>query len=116
MPPARDICKRAFAGLGYVFQPALFRNTIVQWQRKLHSFEFKAISQNLGHEHAMTTYNSYGKLNERGSDRGNRQSGQIQHQNDQSLPTRFWQNWRGGQANKMLFYYHNFVFCYLEKD
>jgi hypothetical protein len=26
--------------------------------------EYKALSQNIGHEHAMTTYNSYGTLTE----------------------------------------------------
>ena len=65
--PVREIFKRAFAGAGLpYFNPHLFRNTIVQWAEKnCTPFEFKAISQNLGHEHAMTTYNSYGKLNER---------------------------------------------------
>lgn len=28
------------------------------------SYEYKALSQNLGHDHAMTTYNSYGNLTE----------------------------------------------------
>jgi len=28
------------------------------------ALEHKAISQNIGHEHAMTTYNSYGTLND----------------------------------------------------
>lgn len=65
--PVREIFKRAFAGAGLpYFNPHLFRNTIVQWAEKnCTPFEFKAISQNIGHEHAMTTYNSYGKLNER---------------------------------------------------
>lgn len=65
--PVREIFKRAFekVGLPY-FNPHLFRNTIVQWAEKnCTPYEFKAISQNLGHEHAMTTYNSYGKLSER---------------------------------------------------
>ncbi len=30
--------------------------------RTVHKLEFKALSQNLGHEHAMTTYNAYGDL------------------------------------------------------
>lgn len=65
--PVREIFKKAFdrVGLPY-FNPHLFRNTIVQWAEKnCTPYEFKAISQNLGHEHAMTTYNSYGKLSER---------------------------------------------------
>jgi integrase/recombinase XerD len=65
--PVREIFKRAFASVGLpYFNPHLFRNTIVQWAEKnCTPYEFKAISQNLGHEHAMTTYNSYGKLSER---------------------------------------------------
>jgi integrase/recombinase XerD len=62
----RDVLKQAFARVGLpYFNPHLFRNTIVQWAEKnCTPYEFKAISQNLGHEHAMTTYNSYGKLSE----------------------------------------------------
>lgn len=65
--PVREIFKRAFASVALpYFNPHLFRNTIVQWAEKnCTPYEFKAISQNLGHEHAMTTYNSYGKLSER---------------------------------------------------
>jgi len=65
--PVREIFKKAFASVGLpYFNPHLFRNTIVQWAEKnCTPYEFKAISQNLGHEHAMTTYNSYGKLSER---------------------------------------------------
>jgi len=65
--PVREIFKRAFASAGLpYFNPHLFRNTIVQWAEKnCTPYEFKAISQNLGHEHAMTTYNSYGKISER---------------------------------------------------
>lgn len=65
--PVRGIFKKAFekVSLPY-FNPHLFRNTIVQWAEKnCTPYEFKAVSQNLGHEHAMTTYNSYGKLSER---------------------------------------------------
>jgi hypothetical protein len=44
----------------------LFRKTIVIWVKKnCTPYEFKAISQNLGHDHAMTTYNAYGNLTER---------------------------------------------------
>lgn len=65
--PVRAIFKQAFANVGLsYFNPHSFRNTIVQWAEKICTpYEFKAISQNLGHEHAMTTYNSYGKLSER---------------------------------------------------
>ena len=40
-----------------------FRKTVVKWaQQNCSQLEFKALSQNLGHEHAMTTYNAYGDL------------------------------------------------------
>lgn len=64
--PVREIFKNAFqvVGLPY-FNPHLFRKTIVKWaQKNCTQHEFKAISQNLGHDHAMTTYNSYGTLTE----------------------------------------------------
>jgi len=62
--PVREIFKKVFkaAELPY-FNPHLIRKTIVNWSLKnCTQREFKAISQNLGHEHAMTTYNSYGTL------------------------------------------------------
>jgi integrase/recombinase XerD len=65
--PIRDMFKVAFqrVGLPY-FNPHLFRKTIVIWAEKnCTPYEFKAISQNLGHDNAMTTYNAYGNLTER---------------------------------------------------
>lgn len=62
----REIFKAAFeaAGLPY-YNPHLFRNTITKWGLKnLSQYEFKAFSQNMGHEHVMTTYNPYGKLSQ----------------------------------------------------
>lgn len=62
--PVREIFKAAFqrAALPY-YNPHLFRKTVVKWaQKHCSQLEFKAISQNLGHEHAMTTYNAYGDL------------------------------------------------------
>ena len=46
------------------FTPHRFRDMIVSemYARKLTIAEFKAWSQNLGHEGAMTTLTSYGKL------------------------------------------------------
>lgn len=46
------------------FTPHRFRNMIVSemYKRQLSVAEFKAWSQNLGHEGAMTTLTSYGKL------------------------------------------------------
>lgn len=64
--PVREIFKNAFqtVGLPY-FNPHLFRKTICKWGLKnLTQYEYKALSQNIGHEHAMTTYNSYAKLTE----------------------------------------------------
>lgn len=60
----RDIFKKSFfrAGLPY-YHPHSFRKMLVLWAlENCSQYQFKAISQNLGHEHAMTTYNSYGTL------------------------------------------------------
>lgn len=59
----REIFKTAFnrAGLPY-YNPHSFRNTIVNLGEKLcqNPEQFKAWSQNLGHEHVLTTFTSYG--------------------------------------------------------
>jgi len=63
--PAREIFKNGFAcaGLPY-FRPHSFRNMLVNWaMENCSQIEVKAISQNLGHEEVMTTYNAYGNLN-----------------------------------------------------
>jgi hypothetical protein len=46
------------------FNPHSFRNTLVQlaYELKLNAEQFKAWSQNLGHEHCLTTFSSYGTL------------------------------------------------------
>ncbi len=63
--PVRAIFKAAFerAGLPY-FNPHSFRNTLVQlaYELKLDAEQFKAWSQNLGHEQCLTTFSSYGTL------------------------------------------------------
>jgi integrase len=63
--PVRKLFKQAFAraGLPY-FNPHSFRNTLVQfaYELKLNAEQFKAWSQNLGHEHCLTTFVSYGEL------------------------------------------------------
>lgn len=63
--PIRDIFKAAFtnAGLPY-FNPHSFRKTLVQLGEQLCKTpeEFKAWSQNLGHEKVLTTFSSYGKV------------------------------------------------------
>jgi len=63
--PIRTIFRNAFAraGLPY-FNPHSFRNTLVQLGEKLCRTpeQFKAWSQNLGHEKVLTTFNSYGEV------------------------------------------------------
>lgn len=62
--PVRVIFRGAFkaAGLPY-FHPHTFRNMLAVWgMEHCTQLEYKALSQNMGHEHAMTTYNAYGFL------------------------------------------------------
>ena len=63
--PVRAIFKEAFqkAGLPY-FNAHSFRNSLVQlaYDLKLDAEQFKAWSQNLGHEACLTTFSSYGTL------------------------------------------------------
>jgi integrase len=63
--PIRAIFREAFeaAGLSY-FNPHSLRNTLVQLGEQLCRTpeEFKAWSQNLGHEKVLTTFNSYGHV------------------------------------------------------
>lgn len=63
--PIRAIFRRAFvaAGLPY-FHPHSLRKTLAQLGERLcHTpEEFKAWSQNLGHEKVMTTFSSYGAV------------------------------------------------------
>lgn len=66
--PIRSIFREAFmnAGLPY-FNPHSFRNTLVELGEKRCRTpeEFKAWSQNLGHEKVLTTFNSYGEVGSR---------------------------------------------------
>ena len=63
--PIRAIFREAFpaAGVPY-FNPHSFRNTLVQLGERLCKSpeEFKAWSQNLGHEGVLTTFYSYGQV------------------------------------------------------
>lgn len=63
--PIRDIFRSAFeaAGLPY-FNPHSFRDTLVQHGERLCTTpeQFKAWSQNLGHDRVMTTLTSYGTV------------------------------------------------------
>ena len=63
--PVRILFKEAFARVGLpYFNPHSFRNTLVQlaYELKLNAEQFKAWSQNLGHDHCLTTFSSYGAL------------------------------------------------------
>ncbi len=63
----RTIVKEAFkaAGLDY-YNPHSFRNTIVQFGYECCKVpeDFKALSQNLGHNKMLTTFDSYGSIDE----------------------------------------------------
>lgn len=63
--PIRTVFREAFemAGLPY-FNPHSFRNTLVQLGEKVCQSpeQFKAWSQNLGHEKVLTTFYSYGEV------------------------------------------------------
>lgn len=65
--PIRRIFKTAFAqaGLSY-FHPHSFRHMLTRRGQELCQTpeEFKAWSQNLGHENVLTTFTSYGKIEE----------------------------------------------------
>jgi integrase len=63
--PIRKIFRKAFeaASLEY-FNPHTFRDTLVQLGKRLCRTpeEFEAWSKNLGHEHMLTTFRSYGSI------------------------------------------------------
>lgn len=60
----RKIFKDAFTRAGLpTFHPHSCRHMLITWGiENLSQEEFKALSQNLGHDHAMTTYNAYGTI------------------------------------------------------
>lgn len=63
--PIRDIFKQAFASAGLpYFNPHSFRNTLVRLAEEVCKTpeQFKAWSQNLGHEQVLTTFLSYGEV------------------------------------------------------
>jgi len=69
--PIRAVFKESFASAGLpYFNPHSFRKTLAQLGEKLCQTpeQFKAWSQNLGHEHVLTTFTSYGNVS------GNRQA------------------------------------------
>jgi integrase len=63
--PIRTIFREAFENVGLpYFNPHSFRNTLVQLGQQVCTSpeEFKAWSQNLGHENTLTTFLSYGQV------------------------------------------------------
>ena len=64
--PIRELFKTAFARVNLpYYNPHSFRKMLAVWALEHCSqMEFKAISQNIGHDHALTTYNAYGNLND----------------------------------------------------
>jgi len=63
--PIRSVFKKAFEGVGLDYHnPHSFRDTLVRLGESRCSTpeEFKAWSQNLGHEQVMTTFYSYGEV------------------------------------------------------
>jgi integrase/recombinase XerD len=63
--PIRQIFRASFAAAGLpYFNPHSFRKTLTQLGERLCKTpeEFKAWSQNLGHEHVMTTLMNYGSV------------------------------------------------------
>src|SRR5439155_2192561 len=63
--PIRAIFREAFANAGLpYFNPHSFRNTLVRLGEEVCKSpeEFKAWSQNLGHEKALTTFLNYGEV------------------------------------------------------
>ena len=71
--PIRKIFRDAFEGAGLpYFNPHSFRNTLVRLGESICQTpeEFKAWSQNLGHEKVLTTFYSYGEV-------GNQRQGEI---------------------------------------
>jgi integrase len=66
--PIRTILRAAFEGAGLpYFNPHSFRKTLALFGQEVCQTpeEFKAWSQNLGHENVMTTFSSYGQVNDR---------------------------------------------------
>lgn len=84
--PIRRIFKDAFerAGLQY-FNPHSFRKTLARLGQQLcrNPEEFKAWSQNLGHEGVLTTFSSYGQV---GDDRQAEIMRSLGHAQEQPVP------------------------------
>ena len=65
--PIRGIFKQAFESVGLrYFNPHSFRNTLARFGEQTCTTpeQFKAWSQNLGHDNVMTTFISYGEVSQ----------------------------------------------------
>ena len=85
--PVRSIFNRAFVGANLpAYGPHSFRHMIVSemYRRGLSVVAFKAWSQNLGHESAMTTLTSYGKLSL--EEQGREIKGGVEATEDENRP------------------------------
>ncbi|KRO84830.1 MAG: recombinase XerC [OM182 bacterium BACL3 MAG-120920-bin41] len=82
--PIRRIFRKSFEDVGLpYYRPHSFRDTLVKLgERKCRTPEdFKAWSQNLGHEQVLTTFSSYGEVS------GSRQADIIRNLDDQKRST-----------------------------
>ena len=83
--PIRTIFRAAFEGVGLrYFNPHSFRKTLALFGQEVCQTpeEFKAWSQNLGHESVMTTFSSYGQVAERRQAEIIRSLGREKHSSD----------------------------------
>jgi len=83
--PIRTIFRAAFEGVGLrYFNPHSFRKTLALFGQEVCQTpeEFKAWSQNLGHESVMTTFSSYGQVAERRQAEIIRSLGRENHSSD----------------------------------
>lgn len=64
--PVCDVLRKAFQAVGLpYYRPHSFRKMLGIWAlENCTQKQYKALSQNIGHEHIMTTYNPYGELND----------------------------------------------------
>jgi integrase len=65
--PVRKLFRRAFEGAGLRYHhPHSFRHTLARWGQQVCKTpeQWRAWSQNLGHEHVKTTWDAYGQLPE----------------------------------------------------
>ena len=63
--PVRDIFKTGFTNVDLQYYiPHSLRHMLVHWMMENGTqYQFKAVSQNIAHSNAVTTYNAYGNLN-----------------------------------------------------